>query len=64
MNRKLKNSLILMFLEDGPVKLSRTLKKIIKEISDNIIPIRPSRKFEKRMALKANKYSLNKKRAL
>jgi hypothetical protein len=61
---KLKNSLVSMLLEHRPRKRSKILKKIMKEISRNIIPIRPGRKFERRMTVRANKYSLNKKRAL
>ena len=61
---KLKNSLVSMLLEHRPRKRSKILKKILKEISRNIIPIRPGRKFARRMTVRANKYSLNKKRAL
>jgi hypothetical protein len=61
---KLKNSLVSMLLEQRPRKRSKILNKIMKEISRNIIPIRPERKFPRRMTVRANKYSLNKKRAL
>lgn len=61
---KLKNSLVLMLLEKSSIKRSRMLKKIMKEISRNIIPIRPERNFVRRMTLRANKNPLNKKRAL
>lgn len=61
---KLKNSLVLMLLETKPRKRSKILKKIMKEISDNTIPIRPGRSFERRMTLRANKNPINKKRAL
>lgn len=61
---KLKNSLVYMLLEENPRKRSKILKKIMKEISGNIIPIRPGRSFVRRMTLRANKNSLNKKKAL
>ena len=43
---------------------SKLLKKIMKEITRNIIPIRPGRSFVRRMTLRANKNPLNKKKAL
>ncbi|HEY5589013.1 MAG TPA: IS4 family transposase, partial [Candidatus Paceibacterota bacterium] len=61
---KLKNSLVYMLLEENPRKRSKILNKIMKEVSRNIIPIRPGRSFERRMTLRANKNSLNKKKAL
>ena len=61
---KLKNSLVSMLLEERPRKRSKILNKIMKEISRNIIPIRPERHFARRMTVRANKNPLNKKRAL
>jgi hypothetical protein len=61
---KLKTSLVYMLLEEKPRKRSKLLKKTIKEISNNIIPIRPGRKNRRRMTLRANKNPMNKKRAL
>jgi hypothetical protein len=61
---KLKNSLVSMLLEKSSRKRSKLLKKIMKEISRNIIPIRPGRSNRRRMTLRANKNPLNKKRAL
>lgn len=61
---KLKNSLVYMLIEEHPRKRSKMLKKIMKEISSNIIPIRPGRSFVRRMTLRANKNPLNKKKAL
>ena len=61
---KLKNSLVYMLLEDSSRKRSRILDKIMKEISRNIIPIRPGRSFIRRMTVRANKKPLNKKRSL
>jgi hypothetical protein len=61
---KLKNSLVLMLLEKSPRKRSKMLKKIMKEISNNIIPIRPGRSYERRMTVRANKNPLNSKKTL
>ena len=61
---KLKNSLVSMLLEERPRKRSKILNMIMKEISRNIIPIRPGRSFKRRMTVRANKNPLNKKRAL
>jgi IS4 transposase len=61
---KLKNSLVYMLLQKSSRKRSKILKNIMDEISRNIIPVRPGRKFNRRMTLKANKHSLNKKRTL
>lgn len=61
---KLKNSLVSMLLEERPRKRSKILNKIMKELAHNIIPIRPERSFQRRMTVRANKNSLNKKRAL
>ena len=61
---KLKNSLVLMLLEKSSLKRSRMLKKIMEEISQNIIPIRPERNYQRRMTLRANKNPSNRKRSL
>lgn len=61
---KLKNSLVLMLLEKSPWKRSRMLKKIMKEISRNVIPIRPNRSFIRRRTDRSNKNALSKKRVL
>lgn len=61
---KLKNSLVLMLLERSPRKRSKILKKIMNEISRNIIPIRPGRNYVRRMTVRANKNPLNRKKAL
>lgn len=53
-----------MLLEKSSRKRSKLLKKIMKEISRNIIPIRPGRTLARRMTLRANKHPLNKKKAL
>jgi hypothetical protein len=61
---KLKNSLVLMLLEKSTRKRSKVLKKIMKEISRNVIPIRPGRSYIRRMTVRANKNPLNRKRSL
>lgn len=61
---KLKNSLVLMLLEKSPWKRSRMLKKIMKEISHNVVPIRPKRSFIRRRTDRSNKNAIGKKRAL
>ncbi|OIJ17366.1 hypothetical protein BKP37_02350 [Anaerobacillus alkalilacustris] len=61
---KLKNSLILMFLEKQPEKRTSLFHRIMQEIVRNKVPIRPGRSFKRNMGLKANKYSLNRKRCL
>lgn len=61
---KLKNSLVLMLLQKNPRKRSKMLEKIMKEISRNIIPIRPGRSYVRRMTVRANKNPLNRKKAL
>lgn len=52
---KLKNSLVIMLLEEKPRKRSKIFKKIMREISRNVIPIRPKREFPRRMTVRANK---------
>lgn len=61
---KLKNSLVLMLLEKSPRKRSKMLKKIMKEISRNVIPIRPGRQYERHMSKRANENSLNRKKSI
>ncbi|GAE28237.1 mobile element protein [Halalkalibacter wakoensis JCM 9140] len=61
---KLKNSLTLMLLEEQPIKRTAIFHRIMQEISRHKVPIRPGRSFKRNMVLKANKYSLNKKRCL
>ena len=61
---KLKDSLIMMLLEKKPRKRKKILNQITDEIARNTIPIRPNRKCERRMTLRANKNALNTKRCL
>ncbi|UZQ52746.1 transposase [Clostridium kluyveri] len=61
---KLKTSLVVMLLEKNPRKRRKIFNKIMEEISRNVIPIRPERQYAPRMAVRANKNSLNTKRSL
>ena len=61
---KLKNSLVLMLLEEKPEKRNSIFHRIMQEISRNKVPLRPGRSYVRNMGLKANKNSLNKKRCL
>jgi hypothetical protein len=61
---KLKDSLVLMLLEDNPEKRKEMFRKIMQEISRNIEPIRPGRSNIRKMGLKAHKHPMNQKRCL
>jgi hypothetical protein len=61
---KLKDSLVLMLLEDSPRKRSKILTKIMKEITQNTIPIRPGRNNPRKITARAHKYPINQKKSL
>lgn len=61
---KLKDSLVLALLEVRPLKRSRMLKQIMKDVSRNIIPIRPKRSFPRGFLSKVSKYSTTRKKSL
>ena len=61
---KLKDSLVLMMLEENKSKRTEMFQEIMKKISRNKIPIRPGRKNPRKKGLKSNKYPLNQKRCL
>ena len=61
---KLKDSMVLMLLEDNKEKRSRLLNQIMREVSRNVIPIRPGRSNVRKMGLKSNKHPINQKRCL
>ena len=61
---KLKDSLVLMLLEDDPEKRNAMFHAIMDEISQNKVPIRPERSNIRRMGLKAHKHPINQKRSL
>ena len=60
----LKDSLILMFLEDNPEKRLAMFQRMMQKILRNKEPVRPGRKNIRKMGLKANKYPMNQKRCL
>lgn len=61
---KLKDSLVLMLLEDNSEKRSAMLNRIMEQIPKNMVPIRPGRSKPRNMGRKAPKHSLNQKRCL
>ncbi len=61
---KLKDSLVLMLLEDDPEKRITMFQKIMKEISKNMVPIRPGRSKDRRKGLRAHKHPVNYKKSL
>lgn len=61
---KLKDSMVLMLLEDNPEKRKAMLHKIMEEISQNLVPIRPGRSNVRGKGQRANKYTLNQKGCL
>ena len=61
---KLKDSLVLMMLEEDKSKRSEMFQDIMEKISHNKIPIRPGRSKPRKKGLKSNKYPLNQKRCV
>jgi len=61
---KLKDSLVLMLLEDDTEKRTKMYKQIMQEISRNVMPIRPGRSNTRKKGLKSNKHPINQKRCL
>lgn len=61
---KLRESFIVILLEKNTRKRSRMLNKLMKELSRNIVPIRPGRSFIRNKNLKSNKFPLNQKSCL
>lgn len=61
---KLKDSMVLMLLEDDPTKRTMMLRRIMQEISQNVVSIRPGRSNFRRKGLKANKHPMNQKDSL
>lgn len=61
---KLKDSLVLMLLEDDPEKRSAMFHAVMKKISQNMVPIRPGRSESRRKGLRAHKHPVNQKRSL
>jgi len=61
---KLKDSLVIMLLENEPSKRNKMLDSIMGEIQRNLTPIRNDRSYVRNTVLKTNKHSLNRKRCL
>jgi hypothetical protein len=61
---KLKNSLVLMLIEDNPEKRNAMFLQVMEEISQNIVPIRPGRSNFRSQGLRAHKHPMNQKRSL
>ena len=61
---KLKDSMVLMLLEDNPDKRAAMFLRIMDEISKNVVPTRSGRKYNRRKTLNANKHSVNLKSSL
>ena len=55
---------VLMMLENRAIKRQLMFMKIMKEISRNVIPIRPGRTNIRRAGKKTNKFPMNQKRSL
>ena len=61
---KLKDSMVLMLLEDNPEKRSVMLNSVMEQISKNMVPIRLGRSNPRNLGRKAPKHPLNQKRCL
>lgn len=61
---KLRENFIGILLEKNARKRSKMLNTLMKEISRNVVPIRPGRNFIRNKNLKSNKFPLNQKRCL
>ncbi len=61
---KLKDSLVLMLLENNPEKRKAMFREIMEEISQNVVPIRPGRSNARRKGLRAIKHPVNQKSCL
>jgi hypothetical protein len=61
---KMKDSMVLMLLEDNSDKRHAMFHRIMQEITKNMVPIRPGRSKVRKMGLKANKHPMNQKRCL
>jgi len=61
---KMKDSMVLMLLEDNSEKRKAMFHRIMQEITKNMVPIRPGRSKIRKMGLKAHKHPMNQKRCL
>ena len=60
---KLKDSLVLMLLEDDSDMRRAMLHQVMNEISKNVVPVRPGRSYNRKKS-RSNRYSANNKRCL
>ena len=60
----LKDSMVIMLLEDNSEKRQEMFQRIMQKIAKNMVPIRPGRSKVRKMGLKANKYPMNQKRCI
>ncbi|SMD17140.1 hypothetical protein SAMN04488500_1481, partial [Sporomusa malonica] len=61
---KMTQTLIECFYEDDLEKRMSLFDKAMKNITKNLVPIRPNRSFPRREPSRKNKYPVNKKRSL
>jgi hypothetical protein len=61
---KLKDSMVLMLLENNLEKRHAMFQSLMQEITKNMVPIRPGRSKVRKMGLKAHKHPMNQKRCL
>ncbi len=61
---KMTRTLIKCLYEDDPEKRTVLFDKSMREISKNLVPIRPDRHFTRKEPSRKNKYPLNKKRSM
>ena len=61
---KLKDSLVLMILENDPQNRVTMIQRFMDDILKNLVPIRPGRSNYRRKGLKAHKHPMNQKRCL
>ena len=59
----LKSDLIYIILEDDPDIKSELMQRLYDEISENIVPVRPDRHYERNKSLLHAKYSNTHKRS-
>jgi hypothetical protein len=61
---KMTQTLIECFYEDNLKKRTKLFNKAMKNITRNLVPIRPDRSFPRKEPSRKNKYPINKKRSM
>jgi hypothetical protein len=61
---KLKDKMVIMLLEDDPIKRERIFEDIIQKITKNLVPIRPGRHFSHHKKHTRDKSPINKKHCM